>query len=221
MNYYHRFKIIIGTPLWRQYLRWAYRTCIKDFKRLNFTPNFKKDQFTCLLCGCGNETTADEFIKFVTKRNPRAKIIIIDLADEQVNAIRKLVNDSYCSLDIRIKQINALKLDAFIKNHSLDWIETDGFLEYFDKKALGKLLRLWNKLLKTDGFITLREPAGEGGLGRLLDRLKIWVGKIWLGVTVYSHSKLELEELLEKCGFRYVWGRTIIPTFLRFSLIKH
>lgn len=220
MSYYNRFKIIIGTPAWRLYLRWAYKTCIEDLIKLNYKPDFKKDNFTCLLCGCGNETTTDEFIKFTIHRNPKAKIIIIDLADEQINAIKKLVNNRYSSLNTTVRQIDALSLNTFIKNNSLDWIETDGFLEYFDKNPLERLLRVWNKLLKQDGFITLREPAGEGILGDFIDRVKIWIGRIWLGVTVYSHSKQELEGLFSKCDFKYVEGLTFIPTFLRFSMIK-
>lgn len=72
--YYHRFKIVIGTPIWRAYLRWAYKTCIDDLRKLHFYPDFNRQDFTALLCGVGNETTADEFINFVIARNEKAKL---------------------------------------------------------------------------------------------------------------------------------------------------
>ncbi|MFA6570048.1 MAG: hypothetical protein WCT77_02300, partial [Bacteroidota bacterium] len=58
MSYYKNFRIIIGTPLWRLYLRWRYKKSIEDFYKLGFQPNFSNKSFTTLLCGVGNETTA-------------------------------------------------------------------------------------------------------------------------------------------------------------------
>lgn len=220
MSYYLNFRLVIGTPLWRLYLRWAYKKCIDDFSKLNFSPDFKKQSFTCLLCGVGNETTADEFIKFTIQRNKKAKIIIIDLGEEQVHAVNKLIQKKYSSLNIVVKQINALALDTYFKKDSIDWIETDGFLEYFDKDSLYKLLITWYKLLKQKGFITLREPASQGKMEEIIDMLRIWIGKVWLGVTLYLHNKKELTSLFKKSGFIYNENTTFIPTFNRYSLIK-
>lgn len=127
MSYYRKFRIVIGAPPWRIYLRWAYKKCIEDLNKLNFKPNFNKKDFTCLLCGVGNETTADEFIKFVIKRNSKSKIIIIDIGEEQIKAVERLVKNNYQNLNIKIKKIDALKLDTLLGKYSLDWIETDGF----------------------------------------------------------------------------------------------
>lgn len=109
MSYYRNFNIILGNPLWRRYLRWAYKTCISDLEKLHCEPDFSKKDFTVLLCGVGNENTADEFIKFVTARNQKAKIIIIDIADEQINAVKELVKTKYSSLNIIVKQICTYK----------------------------------------------------------------------------------------------------------------
>lgn len=220
MSYYHRFKIIIGSPLWRFYLRWAYGKCIEDLDTLHFIPDFNNRDFTCLLCGVGNETTADEFIQFANKKNLKAKIIIIDLGKEQIQAVKNLIRKKYLSHNIEVKQIDALQLTTFIKPNSINWIETDGFLEFFDKKSLNKLMQIWNKILKNNGFITLREPASEGKLGQITDNLRIWIGKRWLGITIYRHTKQELNLMFQKSGFKYVTGYTSIPTFKRYSLIK-
>ncbi|OGK15839.1 hypothetical protein A2774_05890 [Candidatus Roizmanbacteria bacterium RIFCSPHIGHO2_01_FULL_39_12c] len=218
--YYRRFKIVIGSPLWKFYLGWAYKKCVEDFIKLNFIPDFNKKDFTCLLCGVGNEVTADEFIKFVITRNQQAKIKIIDLANEQTNAVSKLVEGKYSSFDIGIKQINALDLSSFIPKNSITWIETDGFLEFFSKKALNKLLDVWGIILKKDGFITLREPASIGKVGRLIDFFRIWIAKKWLGVTIYNHTKLDLDKTFREHGFSFTSAPTFIPTFTRYSLIK-
>jgi SAM-dependent methyltransferase len=220
MNYYKNFKIVIGTPLWRLYLHWAYKKCLEDFNKLNFSPDFKERDFTALLCGVGNETTADEFIKFTLQRNKKAKIIIIDLGKEQVEAVKRLIREKYSSFDIVVKQMNALDLNTYLKSDSIDWIETDGFLEYFDKDSLNKLLKIWHKLLKPDGFITLRETGSRGWMGNIIDKSRIWIGKVWLGVRLYQYNSQQLTSLFKKTGFKYVETSTFIPTFNRYSLIK-
>lgn len=219
-QYYHRFKFIIGTPFYGLFLRWAYDQCINDLDKLGLTPDFNKKDFTCLLCGCGHEQTADVFIQFIVNRNPKAKIIIIDIGNYQIEAIKKLVKKKYKKLNIMIKQIDALKLNTFIKNDSIDWIETDGFLSYFDLKSLNNLFTLWHDLLKKDGFITIREIALEGFIGKIGNPVKIWVGKYLFDVTLYSNYKHELLSIFNKSGFKYTKGLTPIPFFLRFSFIK-
>ncbi len=219
-SYYKRFRIILANPLSRIYHRWTYRKAIEDLNKLKFKLNFSKKSFTCLLCGVGNENTADEFIKFVISKNKNPKIIIIDKGDEQINAVIKLANSKYPDLQISIKQIDALKLTSFIKRNSVDWIETDGFLEYFNKKAIGLLLIQWQKILSEKGFITFRDTFNQNGFDWLIDYLRIRIAMIWLGVTVYSHSKKSFEGLIKKTGFNYITNPTIIATFLRYTLTK-
>lgn len=220
MGYYHKFKIVIGTPLWRVYLRWAYRKCIDDLTRLDFSPDFTKEGFSCLLCGVGNETTADEFINFTLQKNSHPNIYIIDLGDDQVKAVNKLVRQKYSHKNITVKKINALGLNSFLRPNQIDWIETDGFLEYFGHLSLEKLLRIWEEILANDGFITTRDCASKGKLDQIIDFVRIWLGKIWLGTTLYPHRQQELRHLFTKSGFKYFEGSTFLPTFKRFSLIK-
>lgn len=220
MSYYHNFSVVLGNPLWRVYLRWAYKTCVSDLEKLRVKPNFSKKDFTALLCGVGNENTAEEFIKFVIARNQSAKIIIIDLAQEQINAVKKLVKNKYPDLNIQIKHINALKLDTFINKHSIDWIETDGFPEFFDHESLEKLLQVWKKILAKDGFVTFRDCIIDGPIEQFVDKIKIRIAKLWLGITVYTHTKNDLEKLLGKIGFKFTCAPTFLYTFRRYSLIN-
>ncbi|MBI5127335.1 hypothetical protein HZA76_02665 [Candidatus Roizmanbacteria bacterium] len=220
-NYYKRFKVVIGTPLWRLYLRWVYQKGIDDLEKLNLQPNFSKKDFTCLLCGVGNETTADEFIKFILKKNNNPRIIIIDIGKYQIEAVKKLVNDKYKTLRITIKQIDVLKLTTFIKEKSIDWIETDGFLEYFDKQSLNQLIDIWEKTLRLTGFITFRDCFNNNPIDRFIDKVRIQVAKKWLSVITYSHSKTEMADLYKLKGFRFITKPTIIPTFLRYTAVRN
>lgn len=221
MSYYKNFRIVIGTPLWRFYLRWAYQKCLNDFQYLEFKPDFSAKNFTCLLCGVGNETTADEFIKFVIHKNSHSKIYIIDLGVEQINAVKNLVKTKYPKLNILVKQLNALNLQDFIKVNSLDWIETDGFLEYFDHQSLGKLISVWQTILKPNGFITLRDFSSNNSfLDRSLDSFRLWVTKVWLGGNLFVHTTKELDQVFHQNKFSYFSGPTPCPTFKRFSLVK-
>ncbi len=192
MSYYKNFRIVIGTPLWRIFLRWVYAKSIDDFKKLKFSPNFQKRDFSCLLCGVGNEVTADEFIKFVLQRNKQVKIYIIDLGDEQIEAVKQLVGQKYQGIDITVKKINALDLETMIKSKSINWIETDGLFEFFEYDSLEKLLKIWRSILKEDGFVTTRANSNKRMVDRWIDNIKVWGGRVWLDVTMYSHTRERL-----------------------------
>lgn len=220
MSYYKNFRIVIGTPLWRVYLKWVYPISIKDFEKLGFNPDFQKKYFKALLCGVGNEMTADEFIKFVFSKNKQAKIYIIDLGEEQIAAVKKLVEQKYQGANIIIKRIDALDLEMMIKPKSIDWIETDGLFEFFDYESLEKLLKIWKNILKEDGFITTRANSTKGTIDRLLDSIKVLLGRVWLGVTAYTHTRQRLHKLFKSSGFSFVQGSTPLLTYKRYSLVN-
>lgn len=220
MSYYRSFKKVFNNPLWNIYLRWAYTRCVEDLKKVGFQPDFRKKDFACLLCGVAMERTAYEFIKFVIARNPEAKIWIIDLGEEQVAAVERLVVEKYRNVDVIVRRINALDLKTLISAGSLDWIETDGFIQYFDSPSLQKLMDVWLYLLKPDGFITFRDfTTGERTVVPA-DRFRIWLVKVWLKAKIFRHTKEELDSLFAQLNFRKVEGATILPTYKRFSLIK-
>src|ERR1051326_7574102 len=107
-KYYKRFQMITHLPFFRQYLQWSYSQGIKDGEKLGKKIDITKNNFSCLLCGASGEITAEEFIKYVLGQNKKAKITIIDMGDEQVTAIQKLVKDKYTNYTIHVKQANAL-----------------------------------------------------------------------------------------------------------------
>lgn len=220
MSYYQNFKIVLNNKIFQTYIRWAYKKGIEDLAKLNFQPNFEKANFACLLCGVGHEQTANEFIKFATQRNQKTKIWIIDLGEKQIAAVKKLVTEKYPNLNITIKRINALKLDKLIPKESLDWIETDGVIEFFDSPSLEKLFSIWTMLLKPDGFITTRDFSTGSGITKTTDALRIWLAKHWLGVSLFRHTQEEFTSLFKQFQLKAIEGITPLPTYKRFSIIK-
>ena len=219
-DYYDRFGIILRSPFFPIYLRWAYRRGLNDVETLGLRPDLTQKDFTCLLSGCGNELTADTFIQFVIQKNKKATIYIIDLGEKQVNAIKKLIDTKYINPNIKVYKVNALEINSIIKPHSLNWIETDGFMEYFDHPSLKKLLQTWHDLLKKDGFVTTRDCITEGEITKIADYVRIKVADLWLGVSLFPHTKQDYEKIFSQIGFKYSFGSTLLYTYRRFALVK-
>lgn len=216
--YYKQFEILSHSFFWRPYLRWAYKKAFDDAKSLGLTIDRKKD-FSCLLCGVSGEITAEEFIKFVHNKSKDAKITIIDFGEEQIKAIEELVESKFKNSDIKVLRMNAMGLGKF-KAGQFDWIETDGFLEYFDQEDLNKLIFEWKRLLKPKGFITTREFATKSILGSLIDLIRIWAIKNYLGGRAYIHTRKDLVYTFQNAGLKFSEGFTPFPTYTRFCLIK-
>jgi predicted SAM-dependent methyltransferase len=220
MSYYSRWGFVIGSSWFQKYLRTAYERGENDLKFLSKKSPFSKPNFSCLLCGVGNKETARSFIQFAMSKNFRAKISIIDLGEEQIERVREMVKMDFPNGDITVKRMDALDLTKIFGKDSVDWIETDGFLEFFSKEKLGRLLDNWFAILRSDGFITIREPASSGNVGQMIDTLRVKVAKMWLGIDIYIHTRKELEDLIAKKKFEFVSFSSFVPTLRRFTLVK-
>ncbi|MBI2654749.1 class I SAM-dependent methyltransferase [Candidatus Woesearchaeota archaeon] len=220
INYYSRFKIISNNHLWRKYLRWAYKKCIEDFKKINRNIDFSKKGFTALLCGTSGEITSEEFVSFVLSHNKKARIIILDIASEQLEQSKIVLSKKYDKVNIKYLLSDAM--DISLKNQYVDYIETDGFLEYFSKQDINIVLKEWNRILKKGGFITLRDFARNSKFGKIMDIVRIFIGKEYLGARLYAHSFDDLIKAFNDNHFLFVsGGGTFLPTYRRFSLYKH
>lgn len=220
MSYYSRWSLVIGTSLFQNFLKSSYALGVSDLDKLHKKAHFSDPNFTCMLCGVGNAATANSFIQFALSRNPKSHIVIIDLGEEQITEVKKLVQRNYSQSNITIRQMNALDLLSWLKSSSLDWIETDGFLEFFSPSQLLRLIHIWHILLKPEGFITIRETASQSKIGSIIDIIRIWLGKLWLGVQLYKFTLQDLERIFQTNGFKYVSYPTSIPTYRRFTLVK-
>lgn len=218
-NFYKRFQLISGFPLWPNYLRWVYEKTISDSTSVSITPLRKRKSFTCLLCGVSGEITANEYIKFVLSINPKARIIIIDIGKEQIGSLKKLISNNFSEANITVRQANALNLD-FITDKSLDWIDTDGFFSFFDNKQLLELFKEWKRMLKNDGYITFRELISHGFISTIANKLRAYVAKMYMGIELHQHNTEELEHSIKQVGFKSKHGISPIPLLDRYCLIK-
>jgi len=219
MDYYNRFQLITHLFFFRKLISSAYARGIKDLKKLGIEADFNKPGFTCLLSGVGGEITAELYIEFVIARNKKAKMVIIDLGEQQVASVKHLVEQKYKGYDITVKRMNVLDIEKNFAAKTFDWIETDGLIEYLDKPQLKSLLRQWKQVLKPDGFITTRDFASNSPFGALVDKFRMWFIKKHLTLTGHVHTKKQLDEIFAQAGFRFVTGPTPVPTFKRYALV--
>src|SRR3989304_3361356 len=170
--FYKKFSSITRWKLWHQYLEFVYKRTIIDAIHMNIAPISERKKPMCLLCGASGEVTAEEFIAFTLRSNNKSKILIIDIGSPQILSIKTLINRHYGGKDVSTRKADALHL-SFIKNNSIDWIDTDGFLVFFNDEMLKQLVREWRRILKNDGYITFRECTGKGLFGVLLNKARL------------------------------------------------
>ncbi len=218
-NFYKIFGFITKLPFWRHYLHISHLRGFEDVKEMGVVRMFKDSNFTALQCGTAGEITTDEFLKSALNQNQNAKIIIIDLGEEQIASVKKLVSNKYKNKQIKVHQANALDL-SFVPNKSVDWIETDGFLAFFDQETLPKLLKEWKRILKDNGFITFRDFASNTFPEKLIDDARIALTKYSVKANLTRRTKTEMDTSFSEAGFQFNFGRTLIPGFYRYCLIK-
>ncbi len=210
----------MNNPMAGAYLRWSYKKAVEDIKNINPNFDFYKKDFSCLLCGVGNKKTAEEFIRFVLVKNIKTKIWIIDINEDHLVAIRKLVDKKYKDKDINIIRVDALDLQSIIDLESIDWIETDAFWEFFDKVNLLKLLNVWSLILKREGFISTRDYVCSGLWNIIMDPVRNFIMEGWLGVKIYKHKQEDFDDVFNEVDFKATISPTFIPTYKRFLLVK-
>ncbi len=218
-NFYKKFQIISRLPFWPYYLRLVYGKAVEDSLRFPITPFGQRRNPTCLLCGVAGEITANEYVTFVLRMNPSANIIIIDLGKEQVESVNKLIKERFPKNNIRVEQANALNL-RFIKNKTIDWIDTDGFFSYFDEKQLVDLFREWKRILKSDGFISFRELISRSLFFTIANHIRALLSKMYMRIPLHLHSEKELATDFQKIGFRFSTGWTPAVILKRYCVIK-
>lgn len=214
-DFYKKFQIVSHLPGWSFYLKKVYQLAQVDSQKFGIKPLLDRSNITCFLCGVSGEITADEYIKFVLEINKNAHIIIIDLGENQINNVLKLVKSKYSNKNIEVKRVNALNL-SFIKSESVDWIDTDGF---FNDKNLLILLKEWKRILKKDGFITFRELVSHNLISKIAETLRILITKIYMGITLNRHDKKQLENTLTSLGFKFTNNLSPIPALYRYCMV--
>ncbi len=216
-NFYIDFQLVTHFPIWRYYLRWCYKQTIIDSQKAKLKSIHERIRPTCLLCGASGEITAEEFIKFTLKQNLNSNINIIDIGEQQVKKILEIVLKKYTDHKITVKKVNALNL-SFIQNNSVDWIDTDGFLGFFNYDELIGLFKEWKRILKDDGYITFREIIRESLFTSIADSVRNFLSKNYMKIVLNKHTLKEFNGIVNQTGFTYYKEKSIIPGFQRYCL---
>lgn len=214
-NFYQKARPLLDLFFWRWYLRWVYKRALKDGRKMGI----KFPIHSCFLCGVAGQVTADEYLRKALSIGKETEVLIIDLGEAQVESVKQLVGERYKDYRIFVRQANALSLD-FIKDRSVDWIETDGFFIFFNHEELKTLLKNWKRILKDSGFITTRDFSNEGFLGGLIDDIRVFLVGKYFGIKINRHSAREFEEIFRVVGFRFERGGMPVPGMVRYCLRK-
>lgn len=211
----------MSNPLLGRYLQHSYSSAFSDLQYLNRLPNFSKKDFSCWLCGVAGASTAEKFLDFIFNKNPLSDVTILDLGEDQIKEIRKLIEKKYSDKKIRLIRANALDANKYFRQRSVDWIDTDNIMMFFDNKSLKKLLVIWRNILKDNGWISFRESARKGKFGVFFDWVLIRCGKYIFDAKLVGRSVQELRKMIGDSGFRFHEGNSLLPTVKRFCLVKN
>ena len=218
-RYYRVFKLIDHNPLWKRYLISSYRKGVAELAELAVVPDFDRKGFTSLLCGTAGAATSRAFVRYVLSRNRAAPIVVLDRSEIPLEESKRVLDKEFPEAAIAYLRCDARKMP--LKRGSVDYVETDAFLEYFPPQELDLLLAEWSRVLRKDGFITTRAFASDSFFGTIVDNVRLLIAKHVFGVQVYRHTKEVLGTALRRAGFRFViGGNTFLPTFKRFSIVK-
>ena len=182
-----------GFRLHRWYLAAAYRAGYEQLRRMGADP-LARAGARVLLCGTGSAETSLAFARFVRERNPSASLVVLDLSARPLVASRALVPGA-----------GWLRADARalpIAGESIDLIETDFFLQYFEPEAKRVIAAEWSRVLAPGGAIMSRDYVldGSASVERLLDRGRRALFRRTLGIDTFSVRRLELAEIFGAAG---------------------
>lgn len=214
-----KFDLVTNNGVWRFYLRWVYKKCIQDLSDWGSPVKFNKVDFTALLCGTAGAATSKEFIDFILSHNPQAKIIILDLGENQIKDSKRMVKNHYPSSNIECIQADARSIP--LKSSSIDLIETDGVFEFMSGNDVKKTLKEWNRILSIDGKCTFRDFASYSFFPTLINNMKLFIGKTLFKAQLFNHTYDEFIKMFNEANFEYLSaGGALVPTLRRFVLRK-
>jgi len=219
-TYYKRWGLFMKNPLWCNYLKKMYQDGFQKIAYLTNQDNpFDQPNFTALLSGCHGETTAETFAQFIFSKNPTTKLYILDINPISIERCKAVLPKKFPNKTIVFLQENIL--GNSIPDNTIDYIETDGFLQFFEPKTqLPKLIAEWKRMLKPTGFITTRDIVTTNVIGRTIVAIMQFLAKHVFAITIYHQTLAEIEKLYFQYGFYSVVRKTWFPTFRQFTIIK-
>lgn len=170
--------------------------------------------------GSAMAETARTFINFVHQINPQASIFITDISStplqDSINSgIRNGVN-----------KVHFLQADTFslpIKPNSLDLIETDGLLQFFDDPIKADIIDEWFRTLKPGAIVTTRDwmlppDAPESLVDEAVQRQREM--QQFFGVSPVLTTRRNVEQLFRNAGFEIYVEQSITEKNLHYIIAR-
>jgi len=190
-------------PIRKSLLRFFYHTSSHLIKRLDWPDPLLKKAPRILLCGTASPYTTLTFASFVSKRNSKASIDVLDISPYALSQSASLLKTCQDVDSTNICFVEGDALNTPLPNAHFDWIETDFFLQYFSAQEKTTLFREWHRILKPGGIITTRDwlLQKQDFIEQAVDRTKNWLIKHILGPTARSAELQQIQQLLRDAGF--------------------
>ncbi len=136
-------------------------------------------------CGTG------EFEKFLLKKNPKQKIVGVDISEKMLDLARKK-HDAFSNVKFQQASVHSLPFDS----HSFDVVVCANSFHFFDKPEVA--LREMKRVLKSDGKLIIIDWNKDYFVCRICD----WLLKLFDPTHQQCYTQAELHQLLISAEFK-------------------
>jgi SAM-dependent methyltransferase len=183
-------------------LRVFYSASIRLATRQGWPDPLDRTSLRVLLCGSASPHTTRAFARFVSGRQRKAHIDVLDISPYALDQSAQFLKarGETTAMDISFIEGDALSMP--FADESFDWIETDFFIQFFSAAERYQIFREWRRVLRPGGIVTTRDWLTDGRTlpDRLMRRTKNWMIRHILGPTTYDASAEEVQGALKRLG---------------------
>jgi SAM-dependent methyltransferase len=188
------------SPLHRRYLTAAYAHSLAQARTLGDDPLAGR-RTRVLLCGTGSAETTAAFLGHLASARGAVEAFVLDLAAEPLRAsMASGAAAFFARADAR---------DLPLEDRSVDLIESDFFLQYFDAQGKRRIVAEWARVLSPGGVITTRDyvPRAGCGVDAFLDRARVRTLRFFLGRTFHTTSEADIVSTFRDHGLEVSLSR--------------
>src|SRR5262249_31420296 len=183
-------------------LRVFYTASIRLATRQGWPDPLDRTAPRVLLCGSASPYTTRAFARFVSGRQRKAHIDVLDISPYALDQSAQFLKarGETAAMDISFIEGDALNMP--FADESFDWIETDFFIQFFSAAERCHIFREWQRVLRPGGIVTTRDWLTDGRTlpDRLMRRTKHWMIRHILGPITYDASAEDVQNMLEGMG---------------------
>jgi ubiquinone/menaquinone biosynthesis C-methylase UbiE len=199
-TFHARLQRFARSPLHRRYLAVAYTHSLEDARACGADP-LAGTRPRVLLCGTGSAQTTAAFLGHLARARGAVEPLVLDLSHEPLRAaMASGARASFARADAR---------DLPLEDGSVDLIESDFFLQYFDTEGKRRIVREWARVLSARGVITTRDYVARAGSGvdAFLDRVRVQTLRFFLARAFHTTSESEISSTFRDHGLEVSLSR--------------